>query len=138
MTSIELRTDGPHSDDYTIEVARAFGEVMRVLNYATRSGAGLAYPQTVYTVTGSLATGGLGFRQLFDQIIGFLGQQAAGGRLADDSGADPARVVQRAVHHLRAAQDAANALVVELSAAQSATSGLHVPDTGGAEGGERP
>jgi hypothetical protein len=130
---VEFHRDGPHSDDYTVEVARAVAEGVRVLNYATGShaGRGLTCPQTVYEVAGCLGAAAAGLGQLLRQLSASLQAQAAAGRLADDSGARPEHVVARAGGHLEAARVAAADLAGALSGVQSAVSGLHVPDAGG-------
>ncbi|MDL4772488.1 hypothetical protein [Actinomadura xylanilytica] len=134
---IELRPDGPHSDDYTAEVARALAESVRVLNYATGSHAerGLQHPQTVYDVVGNLAASAAGLGQLLGQLAEFLTHQAAAGHLADTSGADPIVVTADAREQLAAAHTAGSALSRALGLAQSAVSGLYVLD-GDAESGD--
>jgi hypothetical protein len=127
---IELRAGGPHSDDYTTEVARAFSESVRVLNHATFTGRGLTNPQTVYEVAGALAGGAAGLRQLFDQMTRFLGTETAHGRLAHDNGADPAITVSGIGRQLGFAGLAAAELFEALSAVQNAASHLYVPDHG--------
>jgi hypothetical protein len=127
VTSIDLRPDGPHSDDYTETLARAFAEVVRVLNHATGSHAatGLAYPQTVYTITGNLSAGAGGFGQLLTQVAAYLA--GAHGRIADVRGDLPGAIAA-ATGHLDAARTAAAVLARELAAAQTAVSGLYLPD----------
>jgi hypothetical protein len=129
MNGIELRPDGPHSDDYTIEVARAVAESVRVLNYATGSHAarGLRYPQTVYTVTGTLSAAAGGLGQLLDQMGAFLRAQVESGRVADDFGT-PETVLAVAETCLADARLAAAALARALADAQNATSGMYLPD----------
>jgi hypothetical protein len=132
---VEFRRDGPHSDDYTAEVAGAVAEGARVLNDATGSHAsqGLTCPQTVYTVAGCLgaAAGGLG--QLLRQLSAFLERQAADGRLADAFGARPDQVAAQACDLLEDARVAAADLAGALFGVQNAVAGLHVPDAGGQE-----
>lgn len=138
MTAIEFRPDGPHSDDYTAEMARSFTESVRVLNHATMTRPGLSWPSTVYTVVGDLAAGTAGLRQLFDQLGAFLDAEDTAGRLGDDRDPhrDPADALARAHAHLTGARLAAAALSVALGEAQSALSGLYVPDTDTSEQGE--
>jgi hypothetical protein len=131
MTGIEFRPDGPHSDDYTTDLADAFAESVRVLNHATMTGSGLTYPATAYTVVGALSAGASGLRQLLDQLGAFLDQQDAAGRLGDDRNAhrDPAAALAAAHVHLTNARHAAAALSVALGEAQSALSGLYQTST---------
>lgn len=133
---IEFRPDGPHSNDYTIKVAWAFAEAVRVLNHATGTHAarGLRYPSTVYDMAGALATGAAGLGQLVSQIGGFLKREAAAGHLAEASGTDPQVTVRDAALAIRDAECAAAALADALRDLQSAVSGLYLPDAGDAEG----
>ncbi|SEG90971.1 hypothetical protein SAMN04489712_1283 [Thermomonospora echinospora] len=124
---IEFRPDGPHSDDYTTDLARAFAEAVRVLNHATMR-AGLHYPSTVYDMTGNLATGTAGLGQLVSQIGAFLKREATAGNLADTSGTDPRLTVRDAALAIQDAECAAAALADALRDIQSAVSGLYVPD----------
>jgi hypothetical protein len=139
---VEFHRDGPHSDEYTAEVAGAVAEGVRVLNYATGSHAsrGLTRPQTVYTVAGGLGAAVAGLEQLLRQLSAFLQGQAAAGRLADDSGARPDQVAARACDLLEAARGAAADLAGALFGVQNAVSGLYVPDAdaGGQEAGWDP
>jgi hypothetical protein len=132
---VEFRCDGPHSDDYTAEVARAVAEGVRVLNHATGShaGRGLTCPQTVYTVAGCLGAAAAGLGQLLRQLSAFLEEQAAAGRLADDSGACPGQVAARAGDFLEVAGSAAADLAYALCDVQSAVGGLCVPDVDAGE-----
>lgn len=125
---IELRSDGPHSDDYTTEVARACAEFVRVLNYATRLGAGLSTPQTVYTLSGALNGAAFSLPQMLDQVSGFLAREVAVGRIACDDGSDPNRAVEHARRNLRMAAESANALGTALAEVQKATSRMYVPE----------
>ena len=127
---IEFRSDGPHSDGYTTDLARAFAEAVRVLNHATgpHGGRGLRYPSTVYDVASNLATGAAGLGQLMTQIGAFLTREAAAGHLADTSGTDPRLTVRDTALVLRDAECAAAALADALRDLQSAVSGLYVPD----------
>jgi hypothetical protein len=136
---VEFHRDGPHSDDYTAEVARAVAEGVRVLNYATGShaGRGLTGPQTVYTVAGCLGAAAAGLEQLLRQLSAFLEGQAAAGRLADDSGARPDQATARAGDLLGLARGTAADLAGALSGVPNAVSGLYLPDAdaGGREPG---
>ncbi len=117
--------DGPHREDRTTGAAELAAETLRYLNYATGLQAGLPYPATVYSVTGSLslAAGRLG--QLMANLGGYLNRELAAGRLGEDSGADPAATVAQALYHLSVAAAAASDLAAALSAVQSDLSGTH-------------
>jgi hypothetical protein len=122
-----LSIDGPHSDDYTADVARLAAEAVRVLNHATgyHTSEGLTYPATAYRIAGNLAAAAFGTGQLTDQMVTFLDRELAAGRLGDDSGLDPVIAVERARRHLEAARVAGHALWESFAATQSALSGLH-------------
>jgi hypothetical protein len=125
-----LRPDGPHSDAYTTAVAGVFAESVRVLNHATRSPDGVAYPQTVYTVLTYLSGGTAGLGQLFNQLATFLNEMIAQGRLAHDLDADIRTEVAQVRDRLGAAIRHAAALYDDLAAAQNITSHLYVLDDG--------
>lgn len=144
---IELRPDGPHSNDYTVRTAWALAEAVRVLNYATGShaAAGLTAPATVYDVLGAAKTAAQRLPQLFGQLGDFLDAQLEAGRLADSSGRGsgrhPSFAVEAARLELSDARAAANRLERALERAQAAVSGLHAPvprpaDDGGPTAGE--
>lgn len=125
---IELRPGGPHSDDYTAEVARACAEAVRVLNYATQSGAGLSMPQTVYALSGALSGAAFRLPQMLHQVAAFLVREAAAGRIACDDGSDPYRAVEHAHRCLRTVAESANALGTALGELQNVTSRMYVPE----------
>ncbi len=132
MNRITFRPDGPHSDDYTTDLAGAYAETVRTLNHATMTRSGLTWPSTAYTVVGNLAAGTAGLRQLLDQIGAFLDREDAAGRLGDDRRrptGDPAATVAAAHVHLTAARLASAALSVALGEAHSALSHLYTRDT---------
>jgi hypothetical protein len=127
VNGIEFRPDGPHSDDYTTDLANAYTETVRVLNHATMTRSGMSWPSTAYSVVGNLTAGTAGLRQLLDQIGAFLDREDAAGRLGDDRHptGDPAAAIAGAHVHLTAARLAASALAVALGEAHSALSGLY-------------
>lgn len=70
---IALNTDGPHSPDYTRQVADTLAEAVRVLIYATRGDApGLHNIAHAYDLLGALYTATGRLDQLFTQIETFL------------------------------------------------------------------
>src|SRR5258707_15858738 len=98
---VELRTDGPHSAEYTMQVAYALAEAARVLNYATMPGAGgLDYPGDAYSLLGALYTATERLPQLFGQLTAFLAGQRDAGKLADDHARNVAAQVARAAFRL--------------------------------------
>jgi len=128
---VELRTDGPHSAEYTMQVAYALAEAARVLNYATMPGAsGLDYPGDAYSLLGALYTAAERLPQLFAQLTAFLESQRDAGNLADDQGRDVIAQLALAAFRLAKAHQAAATLTDELRAAQNAISGLYVKEAG--------
>ena len=139
--TITLSTTGPHSPEYTRQVAYGLAECVRVLNYATGSGAdaGISYPAVAYDVLGFLYTATARMPQLLEQFGLWLQQSADAGVLAE---ADPARhgevVVSVAAARQSLAEAAAclgGAATTALQDAQNAISGLYIP--GPAEEGSR-
>jgi len=125
----ELRTDGPHSPEYTREVGRVLAEAVRVLNYATLAEApGLGYPGDAYTLIADLYTATSRMPQLAGQIKNFLDGWQASGQLADDHGADVNERIAAAGYHLGLAHGAASDLTRALQQAQNAISGLYVKE----------
>src|SRR3974377_801000 len=86
--TITLSTLGPHSPEYTREVAWAMAECVRVLNYAASSGAetAIVYPATVYEVLGALYTATARMPQLLTQLNAWLERAAEAGDLAAAGG----------------------------------------------------
>ncbi|MEV4079735.1 hypothetical protein AB0J43_05520 [Nonomuraea fuscirosea] len=82
MTTVTLNADGPHSSDYTREVAQAMSECMRVLNYATRDGEdGLEFPADVASVAGEIRAAAERLDQLTRQLGDYLSKQQSDGKL---------------------------------------------------------
>jgi hypothetical protein len=131
---LAAQVDGPHSDEGTAAVAELAAEAVRFLNYATgpHAKAGLTYPATACTVTGSLSLAVSRLGQCFAQVTDFLDCELAAGRLGDDSGCHPALPVERARRHLDYAVSAAHALAAELAATQNDLASLHQRPAGGA------
>jgi len=128
---VKLRTDGPHSAEYTMQVANTLAEAARVLNYATMPGrGGLDYPGDVHSLLGALYTATERLPQLFGQLAAFLAGQRDAGNLADDDGRDVIAQVALASFRLGKAHGAAVTLTEELQAAQNAVSGLYVKEDG--------
>ena len=106
------------TSDATITLARTAAEAIRGLNWTTNCHAGLDQPSVAYDVLGALsqAAGRLG--QLLTQIIRYLDQALAAGKLGHDRGEDPALAVEGAVIFLDDARLSAAALAGDLDAAQ--------------------
>ncbi len=134
--TITLSTLGPHSPEYTREVAWGLAECVRVLNYATGSAedAGIAYPATAYEVLGALYTATGRLPQLLSQLSGWLERAAEAGRLAEERHGDVVAAVATAQEALECAAGHVGAVTSALQAAQNAIAGLSMPDDD--EGGE--
>jgi len=81
--TVTLSTLGPHSPEYTVTVADALAECVRVLNHATRSDDAIGYPGAVYQVLGALYTATGRLPQLLSQLSGWLERETEAGRLAE-------------------------------------------------------
>jgi hypothetical protein len=130
---IELRTDGPHSPEYTRQVASALAECVRVLNHATLShevGSALKYPSHVDYVLVELASMALRLPQLCEQIATWLAGQHAAGRIAVTYGTyegRPGAAGMAAEAHLDDAKQAAGEMYEALNAARQLTSAMSAP-----------
>lgn len=124
----ELNVDGPHSDEYTVEVARAAAEAVRVLNHATLNARGINHPSTAYSVAESLSTAVYGMLQLLEQLSGFLQTAHSQDRLGLDGGGDVFPTLRDAVKDLAEAEKMAGALTQVLAGAASALSAIHTAD----------
>jgi hypothetical protein len=137
--TITLSTLGPHSPAYTREVASAMAECVRVLNYASGSGAqtAIVYPAAVYDVLGSLYTATARMPQLLSQLIIWLERAAEAGRLADDRHRDPGAAVSGAQAAAARAEVALGSLTAALEAAQQEIAFLSAADGREDAGGRR-
>lgn len=113
------------TDESTRMLASALCEVVRGLNHATRSTAGLSMPATAYTLLGDLREAAAGLVQLSGQVSGYLICQHAAGRLGHDTQADPGPFIRQAVYALACAADAARLLAGQVNAAQNNIAGIH-------------
>jgi hypothetical protein len=126
---ISLNTDGPHSPEYTRQVAEAIAEAARVLNHATGNYAGeaLEFASDVDSVIQSLATMAQRLPQLLDQLTDQLHQREADGLLAVGYGqfaGHPVRAVLMVETWLEDAKEAAGTLYEALNSARQVTSTL--------------
>ena len=101
-----------------ITLARTAAEAIRGLNWVTRCDAGLDQPSVAYDVLGALSQAAARLRQLLSQIIRYLDQALAAGKLGHDRSEDPAMAVEGAVIFLGDAGLSAAALAGDLDAAQ--------------------
>lgn len=125
--ALTVRLDGPHADEHTTATGWLASEAIRYLNYATgpHASAGLSYPGTVYSLTGSLAEAAGRLPQLCGQLAAWLDAEQVAGRLADDHGGPAAVLTDRARFHLDAAARHAAALGLALADVQSAIASAH-------------
>jgi len=131
--TIRLSSDGPHSPDYTREVAAAVAEAVRVLNHATtfgHIGDALAFPADADAVLGSLSTAAQRLPQLLDQLRDWLVGELAAGRLRVGHGphaGDPAAATEAAARKLRDASAIAFRLHLALNDVTAVTSAIGAP-----------
>ena len=128
--TITLSTLGPHSPDYTREVAWAMAECVRVLNYAAGSGVetAIVYPATVYEVLGALSTATARMPQLLSQLNTWLERAVEAGRLADDRHRDPAAAVAGSREAAARAKVALGSVTTALETAQQEIAFLRAAD----------
>lgn len=128
--TITLSTLGPHSPDYTREVAWAMAECVRVLNYAAGSGAEMAivYPATVYEVLGALSTATARMPQLLSQLNTWLERAVETSSLADDRHRDPAAAVAASREAAARAKVALGSVTTALETAQQEIAFLRAAD----------
>ncbi|MEU8251989.1 hypothetical protein [Nonomuraea sp. NPDC048916] len=127
--TVWLSSDGPHSDDYTSEVAAAVSEAVRVLNHATFSHVGVTYPSTVYDVLGRLGASTSGLDQLLRQLGEALRRMQESGQLGNDHDVPDERL-DKALSELTAARKTARDLALRIDRAFNTTAGLHLTDRG--------
>ncbi len=132
-----LNTDGPHSGDYSRQVAALAAEAIRVLNHGTlndRAG-GLKYPADVDSVAASLARMASMLPQLLGQLSRWLEGQQEAGRLEVRHGAymgDPAAAAASVAYWLNEAQGMAGGLHHALDKAHQVTAAIGAPEDGDA------
>lgn len=123
--TIQLSTEGPHSPQYTRNVAAAAAEAVRVLNHATMNNRdqALAYPADAESVIRSVAAVAQRLPQLLEQLQGWLAGELHAGRLQAAYGphaGDPAAAVAVAGGRLLTAAGCASQLSDALTAAAEA------------------
>ncbi len=137
--TVTPRTLGPHSPEYTVTVAHALAESVRVLNHATRSADAIDYPATVYQVLGALYTATGRLPQLLGQLSRWLEREAEAGRLAESRHGDVIAAVATGEDALARASRQILAVTAGLEAAQQAIAFVYRRDddeAAGEAGGE--
>ena len=130
--TVRLSPDGPHSPEYTCQVASAVAEAVRVLNHATLNftGQALEFPADTDSVLCSLSTAAQRLPQLLDQLRGWLNGELATGRLRVGHGphtGDPVVAMTEAARKLRDASAIAFRLHLALTDVTAVTSTLGAP-----------
>lgn len=125
---LSLRTDGPHSSEYTKQVADALTESMRVLNHATLNHHSLQFPSDVAYVVSSMATAVFGMEQLSNQLSHWLESEHDAGRVGEwvegPNGGDADAAVDAARLQFEAVRESIQSLADRLNAIHSATNVL--------------
>ena len=122
----------PHPE-YTLEVAGAIAEGVRLLNHHTRDHAALQYPAEVDRLIRELSSAAGRLPQLLAQVGAWLEREDAAERVAVPSGeyqGNPLLAVATARLRLDRAQEIARDLAEALDFAASVTSGLAAAETG--------
>lgn len=139
--TVRLSPDGPHSPEYTCQVASAVAEAVRVLNHATLNfvGQALEFPADADTVLCSLSIAAQRLPQLLDQLRDWLNGELAAGCLRVGHGpyaGDPATATTEAGRKLRDASEIAFRLHMALRDVTAVTSalGASFPPSGAEEG----
>ncbi len=136
-----LNTNGPHSGDYSRQVASLAAEAIRVLNHGTLNdfAGGLEYPADVDSVTASLARMASMLSQLLGQLSQWLEGQQEAGRLEVRHGTyegDPAAAAAAVAYWLNEAQGMAGGLHHALDQAHQVTATISAPfDAAEVDGG---
>jgi hypothetical protein len=130
--TLELRIDGPYSDEYTVEVVWGIAEAVRVVNHAAMSPSGLTRPQTVNAAATALGLAAMRLEATLKRLTTFLIDQQEAGRLAAAGAGSTAGAVANTAASLDQARSVAGQLKLALYGAASATNDLVVasPATG--------
>lgn len=134
-TSRAVQLDGPHHPDQTRAIADAISQAMRMLNYATHHGDGLAYPADVSSVFAALAEALARLPQALGQMSGWIVGGSLTGRIQEDPetgpySGDTAAAARALASVCIEAGHVANKLSGLLSEAQNKTANLaHVEPT---------
>jgi signal transduction histidine kinase len=131
--SVALNINAPPSPEYTLELAEALAEVVRVLNHATRHQEALAEPADVHGVIQELSPAADRETQLLSQLAARLEAMRAAGGIAVPEGeyaGNPDLAVATARLRLGMAETIAGALREALDDVARVTSTLAAADTG--------
>ena len=131
--SVSLNTDAPADPTYTLELAEAFAQAVRVLNHVTRDHAALGHPADADTLIREITTAVSRLPQLLGQVGTWLRDEQALGRIQVTGGdweGNPAAAVVAALLRLDAAGAIAPDLQDALEMAASVTCDLAAVDTG--------
>ena len=132
---ITIDPGGPHSPEYSVELANAIAEAVRTLNHATidrRNGA-LVYPADADAVISALATAMQRLPQLLDQIREWLTEEYRAGRMQVTYGphaGDPGAATLEARIGLSEASAIAGQLHAALKGVGAVTSKISAPENG--------
>lgn len=123
--TVTLDIDGPRNPEYTLAVAEAVAEGVRVLNHLTRSHDSIACPSEADRFIREIATTAARLPQLLGQVAAWLACEDEAGRIEIPSGenaGNPLLATVTACGHLEAAGAAASVLRKALDSAASVTS----------------
>src|ERR1017187_5919104 len=132
---ITIDPGGPHSPEYSVELANAIAEAVRTLNHATidrRNGA-LVYPADADAVISALATAMQRLPQLLDQIREWLTEEYRAGRMQVTYGphaGDPGAATLEARIGLSEASAIEGQLHAALKGVGAVTSKISAPENG--------
>jgi hypothetical protein len=132
--NISLDTAGPCDPGYFLEVAEAFAEAARVMNYLTLSHEALEFPAEADTLLRYVSTAAARLPQLVDQVARWYAVEQARGRLRSDDGRGTAAAAAHVRAHLDRAAIAAAQLQSDVDAATAVTT--HLGATGQGEPGD--
>ncbi|WP_433474946.1 hypothetical protein ACQPZP_40765 [Spirillospora sp. CA-142024] len=124
-----VTADGPHDPEGTRAVAAGIDATFRLLNYATMSPNGLAYPSDVYSVLGELSAAAAKLPQALAQMAQFITDQVTSGQAREHPsygryGGDADAAARALASVTREASTAAAGLGRLLGEAQSTVRGL--------------
>jgi hypothetical protein len=122
--TITLDAAGPPSPEYTVQVAHALAECVRVLTWATAGPAGIGQPAHARAVLAELHRALAGLPQLFSQLSTWLYGMAEEGALAPAGAGDVAATVATVIEALDWAEIQIGTVTSSLAQARRAAGGL--------------
>ena len=126
LEPITLNPLGPHSPEYTRQVA-----AVRVLNHATgpqHRAAALEFPSDVDVILGHVTAAVAGLPQLLSQLLAWLQDENAAGRVRLDNRGDPGEAVTDVGMDLLEANGFLDQVRTLLDAARQNTARMGAPD----------